>query len=118
MNIEQAKSSFRWLIATFGGVVAGWFAAKGWFTIDQVTTVLSSETTISILASAAVGIWGLFVHSKTNAIAVVDAIAKEPDSPVKAVIAEPTVAGRDLADSLPGNTTVVAGTPAAMAKVQ
>jgi hypothetical protein len=116
MNIEQAKSSIRWFVATFGGVAAGWFAAKGWFTVDQVTSVLTSETTVSLLASIAVGIWGLFVHSKTNAVAVVDAIAKEPDSPVKAVIAESNVAGRDLANSLPGDTTVVAGTPSAMAK--
>jgi hypothetical protein len=118
MNIEQAKSNARWFVATFSGIIAGWFAAKGWFTIDQVTSVLSSETTISILASIAVGVWGYFVHSKTNAVAVVDAIAKEPSSPVKAVILEPTPAGRDLAASIPGDTTVVAGTQAAAAAVK
>jgi hypothetical protein len=118
MNIEQAKSGIRWLITTFGGVIAGWFAAKGYFTIDQVTSVLSSETTVSLLASIGVGIWGLFVHSQTNAITVVDTIAKQPDSPVKAISTEPTVEGQALASSLPGNTTVVAGSVAATTAVK
>jgi hypothetical protein len=78
MNPEQAKSSARWFVATFGGAAAGWFAAKGWFTIDQVTSVLNSETTISILASAAVFIWGLFTHTQKNAVAVVSMIATGP----------------------------------------
>ena len=110
MNIEQAKSSARWFVATFGGFIGGWFASKGWFTIDQVTSVLNSETTLSILASAAVFVWGLFVHTQKNAVAIVDDIAKQPDSPVKAVLAEDNKAGKELAESLPGNTTVVAGT--------
>lgn len=116
MNQEQVKSAIRSLITTFGGVIAGWFAAKGWFTIDQVTSVLNSPTTISILASIAAGAWGLVAHTQKNAVAVVDTIAKQPDSPVKAVVTEPTDAGRALADALPGNTTVVAGTTAAAAK--
>jgi hypothetical protein len=114
MNPEQAKSSARWFVATFGGAAAGWFAAKGWFTIDQVTSILNSETTISILASAAVFVWGLFTHTQKNAVAVVDTIAKLPDAPVKAVILEPTAEGKALAESIPGNTTVVAGSPAAV----
>ena len=115
MNLEQAKSSARWLVSTFGGMVAGWFAAKGWFTIDQVTSILSSETTISVLASIGVGVWGYFVHTKNNAVAVVDLIAKEPGTPVKAVILDASPAGKELAASLPGDTTVVAGTTQAAA---
>jgi len=114
MNTEQAKSAVRSLVATFGGLVAGWFAAKGWFTIDQVTSVLNSPTTISLLASAAVFVWGLFTHTQKNAVAVVDTIAKQPDSPVKAVVTESTVAGRELAEAMPGSTTVVAGSAAAV----
>jgi hypothetical protein len=113
MNAEQVKSAIRWAIATFGGTVAGWFAAKGWFTIDQVTSVLNSPTTISLIASIAVGIWGLVTHTQQNAVAVVDKIAKQPDSPVKAVVTEPTQEGRELAAAIPGNTTVVAGSSAA-----
>lgn len=113
MNQEQVKSAIRSLITTFGGVIAGWFAAKGWFTIDQVTSVLNSPTTISILASVAAGIWGLVTHTQANAVAVVDTIAKQPNSPVKAVVTEATPEGRDLAAALPGSTTVVAGSQAA-----
>jgi hypothetical protein len=116
MNQEQAKSAVRWLLSTFGGVIAGWFAAKGWFTIDQVTSVLNSPTTISVLASLAAGVWGLMAHTQANAVAVVDTMAKDPGSPVKAVVTEPTPEGRALAESLPGNTTVVAGSVAAAAK--
>lgn len=114
MNPEQVKSTARWFVATFGGVIAGWFAAKGWFTVDQVTSVLNSPTTISIIASIAAGVWGLATHTQANAVAVVDTIAKQPDSPVKAVVVEPTEAGRNLADAMPGNTTVVAGSTAAV----
>lgn len=114
MNPEQVKSAVRWLIATFGGVVAGWFAAKGWFTIDQVNSVLNSPATASLVVSIIAGAWGLFTHTQSNAVAVVDKIAKLPDSPVAAVVTEPTPAGRDLANALPGNTTVVAGSSAAI----
>ena len=114
MNQEQLKSFVRSVLSTFGGVIAGWFAAKGWFTIDQVTSVINSPTTISIIVALVSGAWGLVVHTQANAVAVVDAIAKQPDSPVKAIVTEPTAAGQALAASLPGNTTVVAGTlPAA-----
>lgn len=112
-NPEQVKSGVRWAIATFGGVAAGWFAAKGWFTIDQITSVLNSETTISLIVSIIAGIWGLFIHTEKNAVQVVDTISQQPDSPVKAVLTEPTAAGRELAAAIPGNTTVVAGTAAA-----
>lgn len=108
-NIEQIKSALRWLLTTFGGVIAGFFVAKGWFTIDQVTSVLNSPALISIAASIVVGVWGLFTHTQTNAVKVVDTIAKQPDSPVKAVITEPTPEGVALATAIPGNTTIVAG---------
>lgn len=114
MNQEQVKSAIRTLISTFGGIVAGWFAAKGWFTIDQVTSILNNETVISLIASAVVFVWGYFTHTDKNAVAVVDAMAKNPVSPVKAVVTEPTVAGRKLAEAMPGATTVVAGTQAAV----
>lgn len=114
MNQEQIKSTVRWFVATFGGMIAGWFAAKGWFTIDQVTSVLNSPTTLSVMASIIAGIFGLMAHTQTNAVKVVDAIAKQPDSPVKAVIAESTPAGQDLANSLPGSTTVIAGSSEAI----
>ena len=118
MNIDQAKSAVRWFVSTFGGMIAGWFMAKGWFTVDQVMSVLNSPTVLSLAASLIVGGWGLMVHTQKNAVAVVDTIAKQPDSPVKAVVMEPTVEGKALADAMPGNTTVVAGTVAAASAVK
>lgn len=108
MNAEQVKSTIRWFVATFGGMIAGWFAAKGWFTVDQVLTVLNNPTLIATAASLVMGAWGIFVHSKTNAVAVVDAMPE-----VAGVVTKPTVAGRDLAQAVPSSTVTPAGSPAA-----
>lgn len=103
MNQEQVKSAVRWMIATFGPtIVAHGYASTS--TLEMVGGVIVSLAPL---------IWGMFTHTQNNAVAVVDTIAKQPDSPVKAVVTEPTEAGRDLAASLPGNTTVVAGSLAA-----
>lgn len=108
MNTEQLKSSVRWLIATFGPfLIAHGYASSG-----------TLELAGGILVSLAPLIWGMFTHTEANAVAVVDTIAKEPGTPVKAVILDTTPAGRELAASLPGDTTVVAGTAAAAAVVK
>lgn len=110
MNQEQIKSAVRWLVGLAGGFLVG----KGWVKADQVTALLSNEAVIGGLGAVGVLVWGMFVHTQNNAAAVVDAIAKQPGSPVAAVIAAPNAAGRDLAQSLPGTTTVVAGTSTAV----
>lgn len=103
MNIEQVKSAVRWLIATFGPIViAHGYASQG-----------SLEMVGGLVISLAPLVWGLITHTQANAVTVVDTIAKQPDSPVKAVIMEPTKEGIDLANSIPGATTVVAGTQTA-----
>lgn len=102
-NIEQVKSAIRWLIATFGPIlIAHGYASQG--TLEMVSGAAVSLAPL---------IWGLVTHAQANAITVVDTIAKQPDSPVKAIIMEPTQEGHDLANSIPGSTTVVAGTQAA-----
>jgi hypothetical protein len=104
MNTEQVKSAVRWLIATFGPfLIAHGYATSG-----------TLELAGGVIVSLAPLVWGMFVHTQANAVAVVDTIAKQPDSPVKAVVTEPTPEGRDLAQSMPGNTTVVAGSTAAV----
>lgn len=113
MNPEQAKSSVRWAVATFGGAVAGFLAGKGWVSADTVMSLLSSEVFVSLATSALMLVWGLFVHTQNNAVAVVDEIAKDKTSNVEGVIMAPTAAGVAQAQALPGNTTVVAGTAAA-----
>lgn len=105
MNAEQAKSAVRWLIATFGPII--------------VTHGYASASTLEMFSGALVSViplvWAMITHTQLNAVTVVDNIAKQPESPVKAVVMEPTPAGRDLAAALPGNTTVVAGSSAAVA---
>jgi hypothetical protein len=103
MNAEQAKSLVRWMIATFGPFI--------------IATGYASQSTLElwggVLMSLAPLIWSMFTHTQANAVAVVDTMAKDPASPVKAVVTDATVAGRELANSMPGNTTVVAGSHAA-----
>ncbi len=118
MNNEQIKSSVRWVLATFGGVVAGWGAHSGWFTSDQILSVLNSETAIGLVTTGIGLVWGLITHTQANSVAVVTAMASDPAVPVKAVVFEPGVAGRDLAKTVASATgsaagIVVAGTPAA-----
>jgi len=52
----------------------------------------------------------LLSHTQKGSVAVVDAMAKDPASPVKGVVAKDTVAGRNMADAMPGDTTMPAGT--------
>lgn len=102
-NPEQVKSFVRWVQATIGPFLI----ANGY------TSASTLELVAGVLISLAPLVWSMFTHTQTNAVLVVDTIAQQPDSPVKAVVTEPTVAGRELAAAIPGNTTVVAGTAAA-----
>lgn len=108
MNSEQTKDLIRSLVATFGGMIAGWFAHSGWITTDQVLAILNSPTFAGLAASLVAVVLGLFTHTKANAVAVVDAMPE-----VAGVLTKPTVAGRDLAAAVPSPTVVPAGTPAA-----
>lgn len=108
MNQEQVKSAIRWVMTTFGTFVAGWFAAKGWFTVDQVVGVLNSPTVIGLITSGVMLAWGMITHTKTNAVAVVDKMNE-----VAGVVTKPTVDGRALANSVLSSTVVSSGTGAA-----
>jgi hypothetical protein len=103
MNQQQVLSFVRWLQATIGPLLI----ANGY--VSASTLQMVGGVVISLVPLA----WSMFVHTQSNAVAVVDAIAKIPDSPVKAVIVESSRAGRELAEAMPGNTTVVAGSQAA-----
>jgi hypothetical protein len=117
---EQIKSAARWILTLLGGLVGGWVAKSGFISADQVASFFTSETVVGFLTTGiAAGIalvWSMITHTEKYAVAVVDTLAKQPDSPVKAVIMEPTAAGREMAEAIPGNTTVVAGSAAAAAK--
>ena len=104
MNTEQVKSAVRWVITTFGPILISY----GYVTAG--TLEMLGGAVISIVPL----IWSMLTHTQANAVAVVDTIAKQPNSPVKAVVTESTRAGVELANAMPGNTTVVAGTNAAV----
>ncbi len=106
MNEEQVKSALRWFVSTFGGMIAGWFAAKGWFTVDQVLTVLNSPTILAFVASLAAGGWSMYTHTKTNMVATVNAMPE-----VAGVITTAAPEGVKLANALPDAPNVApAGT--------
>lgn len=109
MNQEQIKAQIRTWLVGLAGVILGWFANKGWITTEQITGILNSPVVAAIITMGAGAIWSAFVHSDKNAVAVVDAMAKDPASAVQAVITTATPEGRVLAASIPGNTTVSAG---------
>lgn len=108
MNQEQVKSLIRSLITTFGGMIAGFFAAKGWLTTDQVWAILNSPTLLAVATSLAMAIWGQFAHTKANAVAVVDAMPE-----VAGVVVKPTLAGDALIQSTQSPTVAPAGTTTA-----
>ncbi len=107
-NPDQIKSLVRWFVSTFGGMIAGWFAAKGWFTIDQVLNVLNSPALAGAAASIVVAVWGMLVHTQAATVASANAMPL-----VAGVITVPTVEGKALADSVPDATVAVAGSQAA-----
>ena len=105
MNQEQVKSLIRSFISTFGGFIAGWFASKGWFTVDQTLAVLNSPVFIGIVTSGGAVVWGWINHTPTNTIAAANALTQ-----VQGVIMAPTVEGKAIADSIPERSVAVAGT--------
>lgn len=106
-NVEQAKTSIQWFITTFGGIVVGFAAGKGWVDADVLTAILNSPTFIAAAAAIAVGAWQFISRSRKNRVADVAAMPE-----VKGVVMEPVVANTDLIKKTPDNV-VPAGTSAA-----
>ncbi len=116
---DQIKSAARTLVATLGGVLAGWAIGKGWITQEQATAILSNQeamsaATVIVLALAGsvgstfAGIWGLIAHKQVNLVATVAAMPE-----VSKVEVVPTQAGVDIANAVPaapGTVVTVAGT--------
>jgi uncharacterized membrane protein (DUF441 family) len=96
-----------------GGVIAGWFAAKGWLSADQVMSFLNSGTFIGLATSVVTLILGWLARTKPNLIKVVNSLPE-----VAAVITTKDQKGVALANSIPSNTVVAAGTPEAANIVQ
>lgn len=107
-NPEQIKSLLRWLVTMFGASIAGWFAAKGWFTSQQVLDALNSPVVAGLVVSLISAAMGLFTHTQANAVAVADAVPGNAG-----VIMKDTPEGRAIAAASVSPTIVVEGTPAA-----
>jgi hypothetical protein len=103
MNQEQVLSFVRWVQATIGPLLI----ANGY--VSASTLQMVGGVMVSLVPLA----WSMFVHTQGNAVAVVAAMAAIPSSPVKAVVVDPTPAGREMAEAMPAHSTVVAGSSAA-----
>jgi hypothetical protein len=102
-NWEQFKSALRTLLAFGGGIALD----HGWITAGQLQTLLDPQllAAIGTLGGLAIAVWGMYTHSKTNAVAVVAAMPE-----VARVQTANTPEGRTLAAD-------VGSTPAAVVTV-
>ena len=114
---EQIKSAIRWLVTAFGMGFAGWLAHSGYVTTNQVMDALNSQAFMGLAVAVISGLFGLWNHTQSNAIAVVAKIAKDPDSPIVGMVTTNDAAGRAVADAH-GPEVSVATTPAATAIAQ
>ncbi len=104
MNTQQLTG----IIKPFIAAAVAYLAGRGLlFDANTWNIILSSAVTIAL------AVWSGWQNTNTNLVKNVDALAKQSDSPVQAIIVERTKAGNEMANSMPGNTTVVAGTAAA-----
>lgn len=115
---DQINSAVRTLVATLGGVLAGWAIGKGWITQAQASAILSNQEAISAATvliltligaggSGIAGIWGLISHKQANMVATVAAMPE-----VAKVETMPTPSGVALASAVPpapGVVVTVAG---------
>jgi len=105
INADKLGGWVRAAVASLLGV----FIAK-WPLLGTILDPATQAALGTVAAAIVVGIWSQLTKSPAAKVAMVDALAKDPESPVKGVILESTIAGQAMARSLPGKTTVVAGT--------
>lgn len=87
MNQEQVSAVVRWVIAVLPGSALGVYAiSKGWISASQIELIGGALTAVVPL------VWSLFVHTKSNTVAVVAAMPE-----VAKVEATNTPEGRALA---------------------
>lgn len=90
MNQEQVKDGIRWMVSTFGGVLAGYFAAwSGWFSADQIIGALNSPTFLALASSVVMGVWGLFANTKAATVAKATALPEVDSQKLAAAIDDP-----------------------------
>lgn len=106
MNSEQITSLVRQAMLFIGGILAGTSLVAKFFTPDQVTQLLTSETVITTLTglvtAGIASVWAIFTRSDKNLVAAADNVPG-----VAGVITTDTTEGRALAASLPQLPNVV-----------
>lgn len=107
---EQVLGLLRQILPIIGTLLVSLGLMKPETVGNFTSTILTIAGPVMIVISA---IWSLIDKTKTSMVAKVDAMAKDPTSPVVGIITTNTPEGKDLANSMPGSTTVVAGTIAA-----
>ncbi len=109
MNAPQVSSIIDRAATVVATWALTWLASHGYISQSDIVAFLPI---LIALPAAFVGWWK---NRQSAVLANVDALAKDPTSPVKGVILSNSTEGRELARDIPGLTTVVAGTPEATA---
>ncbi len=104
MNNEQITGMAKPIIAA---IVAYLAASNILFDAQTWNIIISSVVTVGL------AIWAYKQNTANSQVRSVDNMAKDPASPVKAIIMNATVAGAAMANDMPGLTTVLEGTAAA-----
>ena len=110
MSHEQVEGQLRQILPIVGTIMTCLGLMKPETVGNWTAFILVTAGPVMIIASS---VWSLIDKTRNSMVAKVDAMAKDPTSPVLGVIMAPTAEGKDLAASIPGSTTVVAGTSAA-----
>jgi len=110
---EQTSGHLRQLLQGLSMLAA----AFGWLNAEQIAAIAKVMQDVAGPLAMIAGpagvlggyVWSWWVNRPAALVASVDAMAKDPNSPVKGVVLENTIAGRDMAKEMPGTTTAVAG---------
>lgn len=92
---EQINSSVRWLITMAAGVVAGWFAAKGYLDYDTVYNMMTSEAVIGMASAGVAGLVSLILGQKASS-------EKSLTASTQAIPGVQVLAPPKLAEEVPG----------------
>lgn len=107
MTQEQIKNLIQQLVTAAGSLLT----LTGVMSASEVGTWTAAIMAVVGPAMVLGGlIYGAWTNSQKGLVQAVDHLAKDPSSPVAGVIVTPTKEGKELAASIPGNTTVPAGT--------
>lgn len=107
MTPEQVKNLAQQTMAALGPLVI----LLGYSTTDAWGKWSAAVVMVAGAVATIIGvIYGMWTNSQTGLVKAVDALAKDPQSPVAGVIVTQTPEGKELADAIPGKTTVTAGT--------